>query len=88
MYIYIMTVIIIRKNEIKKINKYVYKINNKYNFKNIFQKKINYNKLNNDMKTSEMLDLLKDIDIDIDEDIEMLDFLKDINFDLDIENEY
>ena len=83
-----MTVIIIRKNEIRKINNYVYKINNKYNFKNIFQKKINYNKLNNDMKTSEMLDLLKDIDIDIDEDIEMLDFLKDINFDLDIENEY
>ena len=70
-----MTVIIIRKNEIKKINKYVYKINNKYNFKNIFQKKINYNKLNNDMKTNEMLDLLKDIDFDIDEDIEMLDFL-------------
>ena len=83
-----MTVIIIRKNEIRKINKYVYKINNKYNFKNIFQKKINYNKLNNDMKTNEMLDLLKDIDFDIDEDIEMLDFLKDINFDLDIENEY
>ena len=83
-----MTVIIIRNKEIKKINKYVYKINNKYNFKNIFQKKINYNKLNNDMKTNEMLDLLKDIDFDIDEDIEMLDFLKDINFDLDIANEY
>lgn len=83
-----MTVIIIRNKEIKKINKYVYKINNKYNFKNIFKQKINYNKLNHDMKTNEMLDLLKDIDFDIDEDIEMLDFLKDIDFETDDLNEY
>jgi hypothetical protein len=40
------------------------------------------------MKTNEMLDLLKDIDFDIDEDIEMLDFLKDINFGIDDLNEY
>jgi hypothetical protein len=79
-----MTVIIIRNKEIKKKNKYVYKINNKFHFKNIFQKKINYNKLNNDMKVNEMLDLLNDINLnideDIDEDMEMLEFLKDIEF--------